>query len=306
MDVLRTPDDRFEGLEQWPYEPRWTEVGDGVRMHHVDEGPEDGPAVVLAHGEPTWGYLYRKMIPPLVEAGCRVLVPDLVGFGRSDKPAAREDYTYLAHLAWTGAWLDSLPVDDLVLFAQDWGGLLFLVHVGQRPERFRAVVAANTALPDPDTDPATVPPEAVAPFLEWLQWSQDRPELIASEVVGGDSPLNQSRHRLTPGEAAAYDAPFPDESFRSGARQFPLLVPIGGEDPSADARREAWAGLRRFEKPFVTAYAEQEDITRFFAGRFQADVPGAAGQQHVTVPGGHFLQEHSPAELAEVVLRLLR
>lgn len=303
MEIKRTPDERFEDLEGWPYEPRYLEVGDGLRMHYVDEGPADAPAVLLAHGEPTWGYLYRKMIPGLLDAGRRVVVPDLVGFGRSDKPASRDDYTYARHVEWTGAWLDALDVADLTLFGQDWGGLLFLVHVGRQPERFRAVVAANTALTDPDTDLATVPPEAVGPFMAWFAWSQEREELLASEVVGGDCPLNQTGHRLTPGEARAYDAPFPDESFRAGARQFPLLVPLDDTDPPASMLREAWAGLERFDQPFVTAFADHEDVTRWFEGVFQERVPGAAGQRHVTIPdAGHFLQEHAPDQLVDVIL----
>jgi haloalkane dehalogenase len=302
MDALRTPDERFDGLEGWPYEPRYVEVGDGLRLHYVDEGPDSAPPVLLAHGEPTWGYLYRKMIPGLVAAGRRVIVPDLIGFGRSDKPRERSDYSYGAHVDWTADFLDALDLRDVVLFGQDWGGLIFLVHVGRRPELFQGVVAANTALPDPDIDVGDVPEEALAPFLAWLQWSQERDELLPSETVGGDCPLNQTGHTLTAGEARAYDAPFPDESYRAGPRQFPLIVPLGPADPPASMLRDAWAGLREFEKPFITAFADHEDITSFFEPLFQAEVPGAHGVQHVTVPGGHFLQEHSPERLVEVIL----
>lgn len=303
MRALRTPDDRFADLEGWPYEPRYAEVGDGLRMHYIDEGPADGPPVLLVHGEPTWGYLHRKMIPGLVDAGRRVVVPDLIGFGRSDKPAERADYTYAHHVAWTGAFLDATGLRDVVLFGQDWGGLTFLVHVGRRPELFAGVVAANTALPDPDIDVGTVPAEAVQPFLTWLQWSQEREELLPSEVVGGDSPLNQTGHRLSPGEAAAYDAPFPDEAYRAGARQFPLIVPLGDDDPPASMLREAWAGLERYEQPFVTAFADREDVTRFFEPLFQQRVPGAHGRPHATIANaGHFLQEHAPDQLVDIIL----
>ena len=305
MDARRTPDHRFADLEAWPYEPHYVEVGDGLRMHYIDEGPPDGPAVLLAHGEPTWGYLYRKMIPGLVDAGCRVVAPDLIGFGRSDKPASRDDYTYAAHVDWTGAWLDTLDLSEVTLFGQDWGGLTFLVHVGRRPDRFSAVVAANTALPDPDRDPASIPPEAFAAFMDWFQWSQERQELLVSEVVGGDCPLNQTGHTLTPREAAVYDAPFPDESYLAGARQFPVIVPIGDADPPASMLREAWAGLEQFNRPFVTAFADNEDVTRLFEAVFQERVPGAAGQNHATVPdAGHFLQEHAPDQLVEIILAL--
>jgi haloalkane dehalogenase len=305
VKVLRTADDRFAGLEAWPYQPRYVDVGDGLRMHYVDEGPASAPPVLLTHGEPTWGYLYRKMIPGLVAAGRRVVVPDLIGFGRSDKPGERDDYTYVRHVEWTGALLRQLDLRDLVLFGQDWGGLIFLVHVASEPDRFAGVVAANTALPDPDVRVEDVPPEAVAPFLSWLQWSQEREELWPSEVVGGDSPLNQTRHRLTDGERAAYDAPFPDESYRAGPRQFPLIVPLDDAEPPASMLRAAWAGLERYERPFVTAFADQEDVTRFFEPLFQERVPGARGRAHQTIPNaGHFLQEHAPDRLVEIILRV--
>jgi haloalkane dehalogenase len=303
VDALRTPDERFDRLDAWPYEPHYVEVGDGLRMHYVDEGPRDGLPVLLAHGEPTWGYLYRKMIPGLLEAGRRVVVPDLIGFGRSDKPVARDDYSYGRHVAWTGAWLNALGLDDITLFGQDWGGLVFLVHVGLSRERFRGVVAANTALVDPDIDPSSLPADVLEPFLVWLQWSQERTELVPSEVVGGTSPLNQTGHTLTAGEAAGYDAPFPDEAHRAGARQFPLLVPLGDADPPASMLRQAWAGLEHFDRPFVTAFADHENVTSFFEPQFRQRVPGAAGQRHVTVPNaGHFLQEHAPELLVETVL----
>ena len=304
MEVLRTPDERFADLEAWPYEPRYVDVGDGLRMHYVDEGPRSAPPILLAHGEPTWGYLYRKMIPRLMAAGRRVIVPDLIGFGRSDKPGERDDYTYVRHVEWTGALFRALDVRDVTLFGQDWGGLIFLVHVAREPDRFAAVVAANTALPDPDVRVEDVPPEVVAPFLSWLQWSQEL-ELRPSEVVGGDSPLNQTHHRLSEGASAAYDAPFPDESYRAGARQFPLIVPLDDTDPPASMLREAWVGLESYDRPFVTAFADHEDVTRFFEALFQARVPGARGQPHQTIPNaGHFLQEHAPDRLVEIILGL--
>jgi haloalkane dehalogenase len=303
--VLRTPDERFADLDGWPYEPRYVDVGDGLRMHYVDEGSSSGRAILLTHGEPTWGYLYRKMIPRMVEAGRRVVVPDLIGFGRSDKPADRNDYTYTKHVEWTGAFLEATGLQNVVLFGQDWGGLIFLVHVSRQPDRFAGVVAANTALPDPDIDVASLPAEAVTPFLSWLQWSQERDELVPSEVVGGPSPLNQTGHTLSPGEAAAYDAPYPDETHRSGARQFPLLVPLDDTDPPASMLREAWAGLERYERPFITAFADHEDVTRVFEQMFQQRVPGARGQPHTTIENaGHFLQEHDPERLVEIILEV--
>lgn len=305
MKAVRTPDQRFVDLEGWPYEPKYIDVGGGLRMHYVDEGPPSSAPILLAHGEPTWGYLYRKMIPGLVAAGRRVVVPDLIGFGRSDKPAGRDDHTYAGHVEWTGALLETLQLDDVVLFGQDWGGFIFLVHVGQMPQRFAGVVAANTALPGLPGLADEIPPDAVGPFLGWLQWSQEREQLRPSEIVGGGSPLNQTRHTLSTRERAAYDAPFPDESYCAGARQLPLLVPLGDVDPSAPMLRAAWAGLERFDRPFVTAFAEHEDITAFFEKIFQAHVPGARRSTHSTIrDAGHFLQEHAPDELVDIILKL--
>jgi haloalkane dehalogenase len=303
--VLRTPDERFAGLEQWPYEPKYVDVGGGLRMHYVDEGPRSSSPVVLAHGEPTWGYLYRKMIPGLTAGGRRVIVPDLIGFGRSDKPADRGEYTYVRHVEWTRDLIEALQLDDIVLFGQDWGGFIFLVHVGQMPERFAGVVAANTALPGMPNLAGELAPDALAPFLAWLAWSQEQDDLLPSEIVGGNSPLNQTRHKLTDGERAAYDAPFPDESYCAGARQFPLLVPLSDADPPAATLRAAWAGLQRFRRPFITAFAEHDDITGFFDNIFQERVPGARGRAHHTIPNaGHFLQEHVPERLVDIILGL--
>jgi haloalkane dehalogenase len=309
MEILRTPDERFAGLEDWPYESKYVDVGDGIRMAYVDEGPPSGPVVLLGHGEPTWGYLYRKMIPGLAAAGRRVIVPDLIGFGRSDKPTAREDYTYERHVGWCRDFIDGLGLNDITLFGQDWGGLLFLVLVGEQPKRFRAVVAANTALPDPDLLTALgsdAVRESEGAFLRWFEQSQAYEQFSASDAVGGaDSALNQAGHTLTAGEAAAYDAPFPDESFCIGARQFPLLVPLDDADPPASMLRRAWEGLRAYDKPFVTAFAEHEDVTRTFESVFQSQVVGASGQTHVTVPAaGHFLQEQQPEILIDLVLRV--
>lgn len=308
MAVLRTPDERFSGLADWPYEPRYTTVGDELRMHYVDEGPEGGPAVILAHGEPTWGYLYRKMIPGLVDAGRRVLAPDLIGFGRSDKPDDRAEYTYEHHVAWTGDWLDALDLRDITLFGQDWGGLIFLVHVGLTPERFAGVVAANTGLPDPDLLTVLTPDDIAAVAASFLRWREqsEAADLTASRAVGGpDSALNQTGHVLSAAEAAAYDAPFPDERYFTGARQFPWIVPLDDSEPPAGMLRRAWAGLGAFDRPFLTAFAEHEDVTRFFEPMFQARVPGAQGQAHVTVPAaGHFLQEHQPELLVQAILGL--
>jgi haloalkane dehalogenase len=244
MHIERTPDERFESLADWPYEPRYVTVGERLRMHYVDEGPSDGPVVVLAHGEPSRGCLYRKMIPGLVAAGRRVLVPDLIGFGRSDKPVDRAAYTYESHVAWTGDWLDQLGLTDITLFGQDWGGYIFNVHVGLTPDRFAAVVASYTGLTDPDFMASLTEEQFAQGFSAFLQWREmsEAPDLTASRAVA--AALSVTGDVLTEEEAAAYDAPFPSERYFAGARQFPHLVTLETPDPLASTLRSAWAGWK--------------------------------------------------------------
>ncbi|MEV0637049.1 haloalkane dehalogenase [Streptomyces sp. NPDC050619] len=303
--VERTPDERFTALADWPYEPRYVTVGEGLRMHYVDEGPSGGPVVVLAHGAPTWGYLYRKMIPGLVAAGRRVLVPDLIGLGRSDKPVDPAAYTYESHVAWTGDWLDQLGLTDITLFGQDWGGFIFNVHVGLTPDRFAAVVASNTGLIDPDFLATLTQEQFAQKFGAFLQWREmsESPGLTVPRAVA--SALSVSGDALTEEDAAAYGAPFPSDRHLAGARQFPHLVPLDDADPPASMLRRAWAGLAAFDKPFLTAFAEDEQLTRSHEQALQARVPGAKGRDHVTVPhAGHFLQEQQPDLLVKAILSL--
>lgn len=292
MDVLRTPDERFVSLPGWDFSPHYVDAAPGLRVHYVDEGPPDSDVVLLMHGEPSWSYLYRTMIPPLVAAGFRVVAPDLIGFGRSDKPAARADSTYERHVEWMRAALfDGLDLQGITLVCQDWGGLIGLRLVAEHEYRFARVVAANTGLPTGDRPP----PEA---FLAWQQFSQDAPAFPVGRIVAGGC--------VTPMPAevvAAYDAPFPDESYKEGARQFPLLVPTGPDDPASPANRAAWEVLQRWEKPFLTAFSDTDPITRGGERVLQERVPGAKGQPHTTIEGaGHFLQEDKGEELARVVI----
>ena len=299
MDVLRTPDERFEGLAGYPFEPHHVEIDDGdggrLRVHHVDEGPADGPVVLLLHGEPSWSYLYRTMIPVLVDAGLRAVAPDLVGFGRSDKPARREDYTYQRHVDWLRRTVfDELDLRDVTLVCQDWGGLLGLRLVAEHPERFAAVVAANTFLPTGEA----APNEA---FLSWQRFSQEVPEMPIGTIVQGATVTE-----LPPEVVAAYDAPFPDETYKEGARQFPVLVPTTPDDPGAVVNREAWLSLERFDRPFLTAFSDQDPVTKGADAVLQRRIPGAAGQPHTTLAGGgHFLQEDVGPELARLVVDLV-
>ncbi|MDR3513050.1 MAG: haloalkane dehalogenase [Caulobacteraceae bacterium] len=297
MQVMRTPDERFEGLVDWPFAPRYLEVTDAdgtpLRIHYVDEGPRDGAVVLLMHGEPSWAYLYRKIIPALTARGYRAIAPDLVGFGRSDKPSRRTDYTYERHVAWMSAWLRAMDLTDITLFCQDWGGLIGLRLVAAFPERFAGVVAANTGLP--------VGTGWTEGFKRWLDLSQNVPQLPIGFLLNGGS-----QRELSPAEQAAYDAPFPDESYKEGARQFPVLVPVTPEHASVAENVAAWKVLERFDKPFLTAFSDGDPVTRGGEAVFQARVPGAKGQPHVTLPGGHFLQEDSPGAIAELIDAMIR
>ena len=293
MEVLRTPDSRFENLPGWSYAPHYADITDAatgqtLRMAYVDEGPRDGATVLLLHGEPSWSYLYRHMIPTLVASGRRVLAPDLIGFGRSDKPADRNDYTYERHVAWLRQWFTDLGLQDVTLFCQDWGGLLGLRLVAAFPERFAGVIVANTGLPI-----GTGFSEA---FAQWVAFSQSTPDLPIGQIVDGGTARS-----LSADEVAAYDAPFPDASYKAGACQFPTLVPITPGHGSVEENKAAWAVLTQFGKPFVTAFSDADPITAGGDAVFQKLVPGAKDQPHVTLTGAHFLQEDCPDDIVAVI-----
>ena len=298
MKVLRTPDEQFSGLPDYPFLPHYVDVpsGDGtggLRVHYLDEGPGDAAeTVLLLHGEPSWSFLYRKMIPVLTGAGFRVIAPDLVGFGRSDKPDEPGDYTYARHVEWMrSALIDRLRLDDLTLVGQDWGGLIGLRLLAENPDRFRRAVAANTGLPTGDKPMGDA-------FEAWRRFSQETPELPVGRIVAGGCVSQLSEQAV-----AAYDAPFPDESFKAGARQFPLLVPNRPDDPASGANRRAWDALRAFNKPFLCAFSDSDPITRGADSPFLAEVPGTKDQPHTTIAGGgHFLQEDRGPELADVIV----
>lgn len=293
MDVLRTPDACFDALPDFDRPPRYAEVqakGVRLRMAYVEAGAEDGPVVLLLHGEPTWSFLYRHMIGPLAARGLRVIAPDLIGFGRSDKPANRSAYTYDRHVGWVSGLLDALELRDITLFGQDWGGLIGLRIVGEQPDRFAAVVASNTGLPTGEH------PLGEA-FEAWRRFSQDTPSFDVGRIV--DAGTHRS---LSEAEIAAYDAPFPDDRHKAGARQFPALVPDAPNAPGAAAARAAWAGLRSFDRPFVCAFGDLDPITRGGDKPFREQVPGAAGQPHAAVMGAaHFCQEDAGPELARII-----
>jgi len=292
--VLRTPEDRFAALPGIGYDPRYVNVG-GLWMAYVETGPADGEPVLLLHGEPSWSFLYRTVMPVLAEAGFRTIAPDLIGFGRSDKPAAIGDHSYARHVEWVRAFaFDRLDLRGLTLVGQDWGGLIGLRLVAEHPDRFARVVAANTGLPTGDHPMPDV----------WLRFR---------DVVLGAPALSVSRlvqagcqTRLPAAVLAAYDAPFPDESFMAGPRAMPRLVPTSPGDPAAPANRAAWERLAGWDKPFLVAFSDCDPITGGMAPLLKQAIPGAAGLEHPVITGaGHFLQEDAGQRLGEVIAAFL-
>lgn len=286
MEILRTPDERFSNLPDFPYAPRYTEI-DGLRIHHVEAG--EGPVVLLLHGEPTWSFLYRKMIPPLAAAGCRAIAPDLVGFGRSDKPVAVDDYSYAAQVDWTWKWVEAQGLDEITLFGQDWGSLIGLRLAAEHEERFARIVIANGFLPTADR-------KAPMAFRIWRALARYTPVFPAGRIVSAGT-----ANRLPRALRAAYDAPFPSEAYKAGARAFPGLVPTDPEDPAVPANREAWDRLGRWEKPFLTAFGKKDPILGWADRVLQKHIPGTKGQPHRYLEGAsHFVQEDAGEELAAI------
>ena len=292
--VLRTPDERFGALPDFPWQPRYTQLG-ALRIAHIDEGPRNAPAVLLMHGEPTWSYLYRKMIPVLVGAGYRAIAPDLVGFGRSDKPVAATDYSYLNQVLWMNAWLQANALTGLTLFCQDWGSLIGLRMAAATPDRFDRIVLANGGLP---TGTTPLP----AAFRIWRAFARHSPWFPIGRIVRAGC-----ADGLTPAEMAAYDAPFPNRHYKTATRVFPGFVPTTPDDPERERNEWAWDTLRQWRKPFLTLFSSRDPITRGGDVIWQTQVPGAAGQPHQTIRGaGHFLQEDRGAEVARAVVKLMR
>ncbi len=353
MKILRTPDERFEGLADYPFAPNYTTIqtadGSDLRIHHLDEGPKDGPLVLCMHGQPVWSYLYRHMIPPLTAAGMRVIAPDLVGYGKSDKPAAREDYSYELQVEWMGKWLIANDFSALTFFGQDWGGLVGLRLVVNHSERFDRVVISNTGLPYNPNVPATVVKEIedfrankstpsliemqsammrmgaeghpAKKFAYWQKWCWETEDLpiglimsmtlqpppkpvqaikVLLNKLGITSPLP------TP-LAKAYEAPFPDPSYKMGPRAMPSQVPTLPTSPSLEEQRKAWQFFESFDKPFLCAFADNDPVTREGEAAFLARVPGTKGLPHTTIKqGGHFVQENEPQQVAQVIIDLIR
>lgn len=292
-DCARTPDSRFEGLPDYDFAPHYVDI-DGMRMHYVDEGPRDGEVVLLLHGEPSWSYLYRHMIPPLRDAGLRVIAPDLIGFGKSDKPTRRSDYSYAGHVGWMTAFIEALDLSGINLFCQDWGSLIGLRVAAENEHRFARIALGNGALPTGDQ----AIPKA---FKIWRTFALYSPWFPIGRIL-----QMGTVEELSAAEVAAYDAPFPSARYKAGARAFPKLVPTTPDDPARDANRAAWDVFRQWTKPFLTTFSNRDPIMRGGEKVWQDSVPGAQGQEHVIIRNaGHFLQDDKGPELADVLIRFI-
>jgi haloalkane dehalogenase len=294
MEFLRTPAHRFLNLPDYPFAPHHVQVGSPpLRMHYVDEGPRNGPVVLMLHGEPSWSYLYRHMIPVCVKAGQRVIAPDLIGFGKSDKPTRITDYTYARHVAWVRDLIVKLDLRDITLVCQDWGSLIGLRLAAENEERFGRIALSNGMLP-------TGEQHFPAAFKIWRTFAQVSPWFPISGILGVGT-----RRTLSARERAAYDAPFPNAKHQAGARAFPALVPASLADPASAANIAAWEVLKRWEKPFLLAFSNGDPITKGGDRYVSERVPGSKGQPHVTLRGGHFVQEDSPLEFATAINELI-
>ena len=295
MQTIRTPDTRFDDLKDYPYQPNYVEINDGegstMRVHYLDEGPKNSNPILLLHGEPSWSYLYRHMIPQLVDKGHRVVVPDLVGFGKSDKPLEQTDYSYARHVDWMAELIfDHLNLSSITFFGQDWGGLIGLRLLAQEPDRYDRVVIGNTGLP-------TGKGEATKAFLAWQKFSQTAPEFPIGKIINGGCIRG-----LTEDEIQAYDAPFPTDEYKAGARIFPSLVPTSTSDPASQDNLAAWEVLSEYQRPFLLAFSDSDPVSKGGDAPFHAKVPGTQTQNHVTIENaGHFLQEDKGKELAAIM-----
>jgi haloalkane dehalogenase len=293
MKILRTPEERFAAVADFPYEPSFVEVDDGLRMAYVADGPVDAAPVVLLHGEPTWSFLWRGVIPVLAAAGLRVIAPDLVGFGRSDKPAEVTDHSYAQHVTWMRtALFEALDLRDVTLVGHDWGGLLGLRLLAEHGERVAGFVATNTGLPTGDQQMPDV-------WLRFRAAVRSAPILDIARLVASGCQVTPRAEVL-----AAYDAPFPDESYKAAPRAMPDLVPTTPDDPAAPANRAAWQRLAAWDRPFLVAFSDRDPITGAVAPVLARTVPGA---RSVTIAGaGHFVQEDAGPALAAAIVEFLQ
>lgn len=294
MRKLRTPESRFDNLPGYDFPAHYVDV-DGLRMHYVDEGPNGGDVVLLLHGEPSWSYLYRHMIPPLAKAGLRVIAPDLIGFGKSDKPSHKSDYSYAVHVDWMRQFIEALDLNAITLFCQDWGSLIGLRVAAENERRFARIALGNGGLPTGDQEM----PKA---FNAWQTFARYSPWFPIGKII-----QKATVTELSDDIIAAYDAPFPSSKYKAGARAFPVLVPTTPDDPASEANKAAWEVFRTWQKPFLTTFSNRDPITRGWERPWQKGVPGAQNREHVIIKNaGHFLQEDEGPQLADILVRFVK
>ena len=297
MKLLRTIDERFENLPDFQYEPNYLEV-DNIRIHYVDEGPKDAEVILLMHGEPVWSFLYRNMIPIFVKAGYRTLAPDLVGFGRSDKPTEQDDHTYRKHVEWMTKWMKLLDLQRITLACQDWGSLIGLRVAIENQDRFNRIILSN-AIPLP-TGAQSMPKDSA--FMRWREFSRTTTNFDIKRIIQGATITTLSKDILR-----GYNAPFPDDTYKAGPRIMPSLVPISKDDPEFGANTRAWEQFAKWEKPFLTAFSDKGPITAGAYAPWQKLVPGAQGQSHPTIKdASHFIAEDKGPELADVIIEFMK
>lgn len=304
--LLRTPDARFDGLPDYAFAPHHVDVADAdlgpLRMHYVDEGPRDAPVVLMLHGNPTWSYLYRHMIGPVADAGYRVIAPDMIGFGKSDKPAPRSAYGFDRFVGWMREFVAALDLTEITLVCQDWGGPIGLRVLSDMPNRFAAVLATNTLLQNCDPPPLGVAGWPGDPIAAWIDLCRTASDLPVSEFVAGPCVTRPADAVL-----AAYDAPFPDARYKAGVLEITCGIPIAEGAEGLDANRAAWRFLESWERPFLTAFSDSDPATIGWEDVFQRRVAGAAGQDHVRIPrAGHFVQEEQGPALADALIAFLK
>jgi haloalkane dehalogenase len=295
MTVIRTPDERFANLPDYPFEPNYLDIPDEkfgkLRMHYLDEGPADGRIILLAHGQGCWSYIFRHMIPMLVRGGHRVIAPDYIGFGRSDKLPDTEDYTFQKHIDWLVAFFREMNLADATAYLFDWGGFFGLRIAAEHPEFFARIALSNTQLPTGDS-----------PGREWfINWRTEQfalPEFPQGEMINSGV-----KHPLSPETIAAFDAPYVDESYKTGPRRFPMILPISPDDPAAPANRAAWAKLADWSKPVLTLYSAEFSGSSMGPDKILNHIPGTRGQAHALLDdAGFYIVEDQPHELARRLL----
>lgn len=298
MKFVNTPEERFANLKGYPFEANYIEMGEGMKMHYVDEGSKEAEqTVLLLHGEPSWSYLYRKMIPILSKKH-RVIAPDLIGFGKSSKPIDFEAYSYKKHVDWTAEILTQLELKNVTLFGQDWGGLIGLRLAAQYSEKFSRAAIANTTFPMGVSDLSKI-----TAFLQWQEYAKNTDKLNVGKVI-----QSSTVSELSEEEVAAYWAPFPEKEYMAGAKIFPALVPLKMDDPECLLNKKIWEeNWLTWKKPFLTLFSDKDIMFSGQESFYQKNIPGAKDQPHQVIKdGGHFLQEDKGEEIANILVSWMK